>query len=96
MTDGYGEGTATTLTARTSDKRLAVTYIPSLGTASRKLTVNLGRFARPVTVRWYNPTNGRWTTLDGGPFPNRDSRSLATPGDNGTKTNDWILVLEAH
>ena len=59
VTDGYGEGVATALTARTADKRLSVTYIPSTGTESRKLTVDLKQFPGPITARWYNPADGR-------------------------------------
>ena len=46
VTDGYGDGVATALTARTADKRLSVTYIPSTGTESRKLTVDLDAVLR--------------------------------------------------
>jgi hypothetical protein len=93
--EGYGKDTATALTARTPDGRLAVTYVPSTGTDARALTVDLGQLAGPVRARWYNPTDGRWTTAGGGPLPNRGTRVLRTPGDNGTKTNDWLLVLTA-
>jgi hypothetical protein len=88
VTAGYGEGTATALTARTADKRLSITYIPSTGTKSRTLTVNLAQFAGPITARWYNPTNGQWKNIKDASVP------LATPGDNGTGTNDWLLVVE--
>jgi len=66
---GYGQGIATALTARTSDEKLAITYIPSTGTESRTITVDLGRFSGPVTARWYNPTSGRWTIINQAPLP---------------------------
>jgi hypothetical protein len=69
------------------------TYVPSTGTESRKLTVDLGRFSGPVTARWYNPTTGRWTIVNDVPLPNRGFHSFDTPGDNGSKCNDWVLVL---
>ena len=94
VTSGFGEGIATALTARTPDKRLAVTYIPSTGTESRSLTIDLAQFSGPVNARWFNPTNGHWKTITEEPLPNRSSRTFHTPGDNGTKTNDWLLVLE--
>jgi hypothetical protein len=94
VTDGYGEGIATALTARTADKRLSVTYIPSTGTESRKLTVDLAKFSGPITARWYNPADGRWRSGYDGSLPNRGSHPFGTPGDNGTRTNDWLLVLE--
>ena len=87
---GYGQGIATALTARTPDKKLALTYIPSTGTESRTMNVDLERFSGPVTARWYNPTSGRWTIIDQAPLPNRDFHSFHTPGDNGSKSNDWV------
>ena len=95
LVEGYGSGTATALTARTADRKLSVSYIPSTGTDGRKLTVAMGRFTEPVTARWYNPTNGRVVTVKGSPFVNRDTRRFCTPGDNGTRANDWLLVLDA-
>lgn len=94
VTDGYGEGIATALTARTADKRLSVTYIPSTETAGRRLTVDLAKFSGPITARWYNPTDGRWRSGDDGSLPNRGSHPFSTPGDNDRRTNDWLLVLE--
>lgn len=29
------------------------------------------------------------------PLPNRDPRIVKTPGLNGGKTNEWLLILEA-
>ncbi len=94
VTEGYGQGAATALTARTADKRLSVTYVPSTDTQPRKLSVDLAQFSGPITARWYNPTDGRRKTTENPPLANRDLHALRTPGDNGTKANDWILVLE--
>jgi hypothetical protein len=94
VTGGYGEGVATALTARTADKKLSITYIPSTGTESRKVTMNLSRFSGPITARWYNPTDGRWTAVNDVPLHNQGSHDFHTPGDNGTRTNDWVLVLQ--
>ena len=94
VTDGYGQGVDTALTARTADKRLSVTYVPSTGTASRQSAANLVQFPGPVTARWYNPVDGRWTSTADAPLPNRNSFALYTPGDNGTRTNDRLLVSE--
>ena len=95
VTDGYGDGVATALTVRTADKRLSVTYIPSTGTESRTLTVDLKQFPLPIGARWYNPADGTWKHIQVTPHPNRGSQPFVTPGDNGTKTNDWLLVVEA-
>ena len=68
-------------------------YIPSTGTQPRELTVNLASLAGSLEARWYNPTNGRYTATDKGRLPNQGSHTFRTPGDNGTGTNDWLLVL---
>ncbi len=95
LVEGYGSDTSTTLTAMTADGKLAVSYIPSTGTDGRELTVARGLFAKPVTARWFNPTNGQVVRVEGSPFPNRDTRRFRTPGDNGTRADDWVLVLDA-
>jgi hypothetical protein len=93
VTKGYGKDTSTALTARTPDGKQAVTYVPSTGTKPRALTVDLGQFSGPVTAQWYNPTDGHYTTISDAPLPNRATQTFRTPGDNGTKTNDWLLIL---
>jgi hypothetical protein len=92
--DGYGGGDAAALTAQTADRKLSVTYIPSTGREPRGLTVRLSQFPGPVTARWYNPTDGRFAAIDVNPLPDRDFHVFRTTGDNGTKTNDWLLILE--
>ena len=94
VTGGYGMGVTRVLTSQTADRKLSVTYVPSTGIESRELTVDLSQFSGPVNARWYNPTDGRWTTISETPFPNRATQTFRTPGDNGTKTNDWLLILE--
>jgi hypothetical protein len=95
VTDGYGKNEATALTARTADGKLSVTYVPSTGTERRELTVRLGQFPGPVTARWYNPTDGRTTAIKDVADAKGDAHVFQTPGDNGTGTNDWLLILEA-
>jgi hypothetical protein len=94
VTGGYGENAAMALTAHTPDKSLSITYIPSTGTESRKLTVDLAQFSGPITACWYNPTNGTWKNIQDDSFPHHGSHPFVAPGDNGTRTNDWVLVLE--
>ncbi|MBM3334719.1 DUF4038 domain-containing protein, partial [Candidatus Sumerlaeota bacterium] len=80
--------------ARTGDGSLVMAYVPSTGTGTRTITVNMARLSGPATARWYNPTNGRYTDIAGSPVANSGTRTFTTPGDNGTGTNDWALVLE--
>lgn len=94
VTAGKGRGTATVTTAATPDHKLAMIYIPSTGHDARELAVDLSRFAGPVTGSWYNPTDGRSTPASEKPLPSTGTHRYRTPGDNGTKTNDWLLILE--
>ncbi len=92
--DGYGSGTATALTACTHDRKLSVTYVPSTGTEGRELTVAMDQFAGPVAARWYNPVTG-FSEVERVPHENRSTQSFRTPGNNGTNTDDWVLILDA-
>ncbi|MGD0223294.1 MAG: DUF4038 domain-containing protein [Terriglobia bacterium] len=95
LTEGYGSDTATALTASTADGRLSITYIPSTGKGVRELTVALDGFAKPISARWYNPTNGHFVEIDGSPYAHHGTQRLRSPDDNGTGANDWVLVLDA-
>jgi hypothetical protein len=79
--------------ARTSDGSLAMAYVSSTGTESRTITVDLTKLAGSAKGQWFNPTSGVYTAISGSPFANSGSRDFTTPGDNGTGTNDWVLVL---
>jgi len=82
-------------TARTADGRLVVAYVPVSETASvRTLSVDMSRLSGAANARWYDPTNGAFTTIAGSPLPNSGSRTFTTPGDNGGGSTDWVLVLE--
>ncbi len=96
VTLGYGKDVATALTAQTVDRRLSVTYVPSIGTERRELIVDSSRFAGPVSVRWRNPTIAGVTPAEVSVLPNEGTHRLLTPGDNGTGANDWVLLLKAY
>lgn len=80
--------------ARTADGSLVMAYVPSTGAASRTITLKMARLSGPANARWYNPTDGTYRLIAGSPLASSDSRDFATPGDNGTGANDWVLVLE--
>ena len=96
VTNGHGTfGEYSFLTAAyTPNGCLGVAYLPSTGTGTRTLTVDMSQFSGSVTAKWYNPTNGAYTTISGLPFENSGTRTFVSPGDNGMETNDWVLVLE--
>src|SRR5207247_4793672 len=65
VTSGYGSFGADdyVTAARTPDGTLAMAFVPS----ARTITVDLGTLSGPVTARWYDPTNGTFTAIGGGP-----------------------------
>lgn len=98
VTAGFGAANSNNLnlttatyatTAWITDGSLALTYCP----ASTSLTVNMAKFSKAVTARWYDPSKGIYQTIGGSPFANSGTQSFATPGANGDGNNDWVLVL---
>jgi Protein of unknown function (DUF4038) len=89
VADDGAAAAAALLTATTPDRRVAVVYVPSTGTAPRSLSLHL---TEPFTTRWVNPadTNNPPDVM----LPAGD-QTLRSPGDNGTGANDWLLVLTA-
>jgi hypothetical protein len=69
-----------------------VAYVPSTGTASRTFAIEAGAVQGAVQARWYNPARGGYLAIDPSPAPS-GARTFVTPGNNGTGTNDWVLVL---
>ncbi len=61
----------------------------------RTITVDMTRLRGPVTARWYDPTNGTFSTISGSPFANSGTRNFAPPGKNSAGDGDWVLVLES-
>jgi len=82
-----GEDYATA--AFTLDSTFAVLYMPSY----RKVGVNMSRFRKPVTVKWFDPSAGTYTNIAGA-FPNEGVSYFEPPVFNNTKGfDDWVLVL---
>jgi Protein of unknown function (DUF4038)/Putative collagen-binding domain of a collagenase len=77
--------------ARTSDGALVMAYLPSL----RPVTVDMTQLRGPATARWYDPSRGTYTAIDGSPLKNTGKRKFTPPGNNGDGDGDWLLVLEA-
>jgi Protein of unknown function (DUF4038)/Putative collagen-binding domain of a collagenase len=91
VTAGYGSGTTTVTTARASDGSFVMSYLPSLNS----VTVNMARLTgSSVRARWYDPTNGTYTTVSGSPFPNTGIRVFTPTGNNSSGASDWVLLLQ--
>jgi hypothetical protein len=93
LVEGLGPKEERAVAARTADRALALLYLPS----SRKITVDLGKLAGPrVAARWYDPANGRFSTVSGSPFRASGSRGFRPkPGTNSSGFDDWVLILES-
>ncbi len=91
---GLGKGNEQTdtyvTTARASDGKLAIAYVP----VSTTLTVDMSQFAGSVTVEWFDPTNDTYQPVGPSQFANIGTQKFATPGKNSTGDPDWVLVLE--
>jgi Protein of unknown function (DUF4038)/Putative collagen-binding domain of a collagenase/Purple acid Phosphatase, N-terminal domain len=77
--------------AMAADSSLMIAYLPSIRTVS----VNLSKFAAPVTARWYDPSNGTYATISGSPFSNAGTQNFTPAGSNSDGNGDWVLVMEA-
>jgi hypothetical protein len=84
----------------TAEQSLGLVYC----TIAQAVTVDLSKMSGPVTVRWYDPTNGNYTDIAGSPFSNTGPRQFAAPAAVHNDTNvegahetssDWALVLES-
>jgi hypothetical protein len=77
--------------SRTPDGSFVVAYMPT----ARAITVNMARLKMPANGKWFDPTNGTYTTILGGPFANAGPRLFTPPGNNHDGDGDWVLLLEA-
>ena len=91
VTAGYGSGTTTVTTGRASDGSFVMSYLPAV----RGVTVNMTRLTgSSVVARWYDPSNGVYTTVAGSPFPNTGTRVFTPTGNNSSGASDWVLLLQ--
>lgn len=76
--------------ARTPNGKLAIVYVPD----KRTITIDLAKLSGPITVRWYDPSNGKFQAVSGSPFAGAAPRAFSTPGHNADGDDDWVLLLE--
>ena len=72
---------------------LAVAYLPG-PSGLQTITVNLASFSGGVTARWFDPTNGQYTSISGSPFANSGTHNFTPPSANSAGENDWVLLLQ--
>jgi uncharacterized protein DUF4038/collagenase-like protein with putative collagen-binding domain len=78
--------------SRTPDGSLVVAYLPT----PREITVNMKSLRGAANGKWFDPNNGVYVPISGGPFPNIGERRFAPPATNrGIDDDDWVLLLEA-
>jgi len=93
LISGYGtDGNTSYATGGvTADGSLGLVYVPAV----LNVVVNMSKMRGATTARWYDPTNGTFTTISGSPFSNAGNRTFSHPGNNNAGDGDWVLVLEA-
>jgi hypothetical protein len=77
--------------ARTSDGAVVVVYMPT----ARTITVNMASLRASAIAKWFDPTDGAYTTIPGGPFANTGAQKFTPPGNNHDGDSDWVLLLNA-
>ena len=93
VTAGGGDGGAEATAAFAPGRDLAVLYILSDGRTAREPTLDLSLFPAAPNGRWVNPARAAAPIPLARPLRNQPEQRLRTPGDNGTATNDWVLIL---
>jgi hypothetical protein len=78
--------------AVSSDRGLFVAYMPPSHGGS--ITVDMSVMRSVTTARWWDPTNGSYSTPTTG-LPNSGGRTFTRPGNNSAGQGDWMLVLTA-
>lgn len=84
ITTALGSGDARIIGALASDGSFAMIWTPS-----QNFTVSMSVFASSsVRARWFNPTDGSYSTASGSPFNNTGTQAFTAPGER-------VLVLDA-
>ncbi|MDF1547069.1 MAG: DUF4038 domain-containing protein [Bacteroidales bacterium] len=74
---------------------LMVVYLPPTGINSRKIEIDVSKIKKLTKAQWYNPINGKFINiqLTNEMLKNKNTYKFSAPADNGSGSNDWILVL---
>jgi hypothetical protein len=77
--------------AKTPDGSFVVVYMPT----ARTITVNMASLKARANAKWFDPTNGSYKVVSGGPFENKGTQQFTPPGKNHDDDSDWVLILNA-
>jgi hypothetical protein len=90
VSTSLGSGTARVCPTISADAKFGVIHT-NTGSA---FTLVLSAFsgASSVRLRWYDPSNGRFTYLN--TYQTTGTQSIAYPGANSAGNSDWVLVVD--
>lgn len=69
---------------------LLVAYVPP--DHGGNITIDMTAMAAAARARWFNPTSAAYTLI--GTISNAGPQAFTPPGNNGTGSSDWVLVLD--
>jgi hypothetical protein len=61
----------------------------------RTITVNMANLKANATAKWFDPSNGAYTSIAAQPLPNKGTQQFTPPGNNHDGDGDWVLLLDA-
>jgi hypothetical protein len=89
---GGGDGLSYIAAAASPAGTWLLAYVPPTGTDSKTFSIDMTAMRSSTHARWYNPTSGAFASISSS-IPNVGRQQFRTPGNNGSGTNDWLLVL---
>ena len=79
--------------AAASDGSLLVAYIPPAHRGQVK--VDLSVLSKPAFAYWFDPTDGRYISVEASPVTNREIREFMPPAKNHAGESDWVLLISS-
>lgn len=95
IVSGGGSGASLITSCLSYDGNHLFAYVPSTGTGTTTFSVDCRSLsAGSKAARWYDLTTGTYQNASPATVDNSlSAQSFTTPGDNGTGSNDWMLVI---
>jgi Protein of unknown function (DUF4038)/Putative collagen-binding domain of a collagenase len=90
VVEGALDGHFQAVSARSTDGKFAIVYLPS----PRPLVIDLSEFSgNDVVARWFDPADGQFLKLDSAPQPASGKREFKVP--DCSLEGDWVLLISA-